>query len=278
MQWSESPVYPPEIVGSLTNKRLALIGFEEPDGARLLESLAPFRVVIESMPLSGNNPDSAWFRQFDLLVVQLSAEPAGIKWLNANTTAPIHKPLLLIGPYEQLFKQASTDHLKNYDFLAFPWPPEEVILRLHRLLVAASTQSGENAALANLEKVRVLIADDDPTIVATVRAVLLKHGMDCIVAQNGGMAVTLVKANHPHAVILDIHMPFLDGFEVLHAIKQNPQTRDIIVIMLTSLKFEQDIVRGFKLGADDYIVKPFRPLELVARLNRLLQRPGTTGL
>jgi CheY-like chemotaxis protein len=277
MQWNESPVYPPEVVSSLTNKRLALIGFEEPDGARLLESLAPFRVVIESIPLSSNNPDSAWFRQFDLLVVQLPAEPAGIEWLNANITSPIHKPLLLIGPYEQLFKQASTNHLKNYDFLAFPWPPEEVVLRLHCLLVAASTQSGESAALASPEKVRVLVADDDPTIVATVRAVLLKHGMECIVAQNGGLAVTLVKAHHPHAVILDIHMPFLDGFEVLHTIKQNPQTCDIIVIMLTSLKFESDIVRGFKLGADDYIVKPFRPLELVARLNRLLQRPGTAG-
>jgi CheY-like chemotaxis protein len=277
MQWNESPVYPSEVINSLTNKRLALIGFEEPDGARLLESLAPFRVVVESFPLSNNNPDAAWFRQFDLLVVQLPAELAGVEWLNAQTAAPIHKPLLLIGPYEQLFKQVSTNHLKNYDFLAFPWPPEEVVLRLHCLLAVASMQPGENATPAPLEKVRILVADDDPTIVATVRAVLLKHGMECIVAQNGGLAVTLVKAHHPHAVILDIHMPFLDGFEVLHTIKQSPQTRDIIVIMLTSLKFESDIVRGFKLGADDYIVKPFRPLELVARLNRLLQRPAATG-
>lgn len=67
-------------------------------------------------------------------------------------------------------------------------------------------------------------------------------------------------------------MLFLDGFEVLHAIKQSPQTRATIVSLLTSLKFESDIVRGFGLGAADYIVKPFRPLELAARLNRLLQR------
>jgi PleD family two-component response regulator len=200
-----------------------------------------------------------------------------VEWLSAATTTPIHKPLLLIGPYEQLFKQASTNHLKNYDFLAFPWPPEEVILRLHCLLSAASIQSNQSLSTTSPEKVRVLVADDDPTIIATVRAALLKHDMECIVAQNGGMAVTLVKASLPHAVILDIHMPFLDGFEVLHTLKQNPKTRDIIVIMLTSLKFESDIVRGFKLGADDYIVKPFRPLELVARLNRLLQRPAPSG-
>jgi CheY-like chemotaxis protein len=243
----------------------------------LLESLAPFRVSIQNFPASNHNPDSAWFRQFDLLIMQLPHEPAGFSWLNVDDAASIRKPLLLIGPYELLFKQVLTKRLKHYDFLAFPWPPEEVVLRLHSLLSAASTQPGEGLSPAPPEKARVLVADDDPTIIATVRAVLLKHGMECIVAQNGGMAVTLVKASHPHAVILDIHMPFLDGFEVLHAIKQNPQTRDIIVILLTSLKFEQDIVRGFKLGADDYIVKPFRPLELVARLNRLLQRAAATS-
>lgn len=272
MQVSESLTYPAEVVNTLTCKRLAFIGFNEMDTARLLESLAPFRVEIQSFPHSKATPDSPWFRHFDLLVMQLPTEPAGLAWLNTDAANPIFKPLLFIGPPDLLLKQPALQLLKHYDFLSLPWPPEEVILRLHNLLAATAGKHNASAQPLAEEKVRVLVADDDPTIVATVRAVLVKYGMECSVAQNGGMAVTLVKANRPHAVILDIHMPFLDGFEVLHAIKQSPQTRDTIVVMLTSLKFEQDIVRGFGLGADDYIVKPFRPLELVARLNRLLRR------
>lgn len=274
----EARNYPTEIYNNLAGKHIALIGFDEQDTGRLLEGLAPFQVFTQSFTHRDANPDSLAFRLFDLLVVQLPQKALNFEWLPTDSASAITQPLLFIGPPDLLFQQISTRQIKHYDFLSFPWPPEEVILRIHNLFTATAVHANASANPIAPEKLRVLVVDDDPTIVATVRAVLMKHGMECMVAQNGGLAVTLVKAHHPDAVILDIHMPFLDGFDVLHAIKQNPKTADIVVILLTSLKFEADIVRGFKLGADDYIVKPFRPLELVARLNRLLQRPVTTSL
>jgi DNA-binding response OmpR family regulator len=84
----------------------------------------------------------------------------------------------------------------------------------------------------------------------------------------------------PHAIILDVNMPELDGFAVLTQLKQNDRTRSIPVVMLTGMRQEKDIIRGFALGADDYVVKPFNPMELAARLRRLLKasaRPRAAG-
>jgi two-component system phosphate regulon response regulator PhoB len=272
MHTNESIVYPPEIIHCLNEKRLALIGFNREDAGRLLEALAPFQVLIRGFAYHEVSPGSDKLRPFHLLIIQLPSKVESFEWLTHAGAEQNNKPLLFIGPSELLVQQAPANQFQLYDFLAFPWPPEEVVLRIYHILSTVPQPKPTTSSQPAAGKTRVLIADDDPTIVTVVKAVLVKHGMECLVAQNGGVAVTLVKAHHPDAVILDINMPFLDGFEVLHAIKKDPQTRHIPVIMLTSLKQESDIVRGFGLGADDYVVKPFRPLELAARLNRLLQR------
>ena len=75
----------------------------------------------------------------------------------------------------------------------------------------------------------------------------------------------------PHVAILDINMPRMDGFEVLSAIKGDAFTRDVRVVMLSARQRETDVVRGFALGADDYVTKPFSPMELVARVKRALR-------
>jgi len=75
---------------------------------------------------------------------------------------------------------------------------------------------------------------------------------------------------HPQAAVLDVNMPGMDGYEVLAAIRQ--EQHQIRVLMLTARQQENDILRGFTLGADDYVIKPFSPIELTARLKRLLGR------
>ncbi len=277
MHSNESIVYPTEVINCLTGKRLALIGFNRQDAGRVFEALAPFQVFTYGFFYDEAGPDSAKLQSFDLLVIRLPDKIEEFEWLTDQGVAQNTKPLLFVGSSALLLQQVSASQTKSYDFLSYPGPPEEVVLRIYHLLSATSQPRTANPNQPVQGKARVLIADDDPTIVTVVKAVLVKQGMDCIVAQNGGVAVTLVKAHHPHAVILDINMPFLDGFEVLHAIKKEPLTSSIPVIMLTSLKHESDIIRGFGLGADDYVVKPFRPLELAARLTRLLQRSGRVG-
>jgi two-component system OmpR family response regulator len=92
--------------------------------------------------------------------------------------------------------------------------------------------------------------------------------MDCETATNGRSALEVIRKFRPHAAVLDVNMPGMDGYEVLAAIRS--EELHVHVILLTARQQESDIIRGFTLGADDYVVKPFGPMELVARLKRLL--------
>ena len=122
----------------------------------------------------------------------------------------------------------------------------------------------------------MVVADDDLEIDALVAAALENYGIHCQIARHGGEALEMTRRLLPDALVLDINMPRLDGFQVLTALKSAPETRRIPVLLLTARRQEADILRGFGLGAEDYVVKPFNPIELVARLKRLFasREPG----
>jgi DNA-binding response OmpR family regulator len=107
-------------------------------------------------------------------------------------------------------------------------------------------------------------------VLALVRTALVNFGMECQMADDGPKALDAVRRWRPQAAILDVNMPGMDGYEVLAAMRA--ESLPVRVILLTARQQESDIVRGFTLGADDYVVKPFSPLELVARLKRLILR------
>lgn len=117
---------------------------------------------------------------------------------------------------------------------------------------------------------RVLVVDDDVPILELVREYLLSEGMDVALAQDGPSALNAVRDQHPDVVILDVMLPGLDGFEVLRRVRM---FSDAYVIMLTARAEEIDRIVGLSVGADDYMVKPFSPRELVARVKALLRRP-----
>ena len=117
---------------------------------------------------------------------------------------------------------------------------------------------------------KILIADDEEHLGYVVKFKLEKEGFDVIWKKNGRQALEAVREERPDLVILDVMMPGLTGFEVLEAIKADPELKDTPVIMLTASGQEADTVKGIDMGAADYIVKPFRPAELVARIRRCL--------
>ena len=117
----------------------------------------------------------------------------------------------------------------------------------------------------------ILICDDDPLLVDLLEYRLASRGYAVAVAEDGGKALRRLQEMTPDAILLDAMMPVIDGYEVLRKIRENPETAQIPVIMLTARKQEQDIVMALELGANDYLVKPFIPEELVARLGRLLE-------
>ena len=117
---------------------------------------------------------------------------------------------------------------------------------------------------------RVLVVDDEPALADIVRGYLAAEGMDVAVAHDGPTALTEVRDRRPDVVVLDVMLPGLDGFEVLRRMRA---FSDAYVIMLTARAEEIDRVVGLSVGADDYLVKPFSPRELVARVRALLRRP-----
>lgn len=117
---------------------------------------------------------------------------------------------------------------------------------------------------------KILIADDDPLLVKLVAYKLEAQGHRVLQAADGEAALALAREHAPDLIVLDGMMPSIDGFEVLRRLKESDATRDIPVIMLTARRLEKDVVAGLTLGARDYLVKPFIPEELIARLNGIL--------
>ncbi len=124
------------------------------------------------------------------------------------------------------------------------------------------------------EKYKVLVVEDDDSISNVVELNLRLDGYEVFLAADGEEGLAMVEEVEPDLVILDVMMPKIDGWEVLMRLRQQPETRDIPVIMLTAMGDEQSKVMGLRGGADDYVAKPFSPLELTARVKVILDRVG----
>src|SRR5215211_3049855 len=121
----------------------------------------------------------------------------------------------------------------------------------------------------------ILVVDDEPGIVAIARDYLDRAGFRVITAGDGATALRLAHAERPSLLVLDLMLPGMDGLDVARALREDPATHTLPIIMLTARVEESDRLLGLELGADDYITKPFSPRELVARVRAVLRRADT---
>jgi two-component system response regulator ResD len=121
----------------------------------------------------------------------------------------------------------------------------------------------------------VLVVDDEPTIAEVVARYLERAGYRTRVACDGAQALELVARQRPDLVVLDLMLPGVDGLEVMRRLREQDRER-IALILLTAKGEESDRIIGLRLGADDYVVKPFSPAELVARVDAVLRRVDTS--
>ncbi len=119
---------------------------------------------------------------------------------------------------------------------------------------------------------KVLIVEDDTNIAKLVQYNLEKNGLTCLVAASGTRALEIIKKDRVDLILLDIMLPGMDGFEVCKEVRQDPDHAAVPIIMLTARGEEVDRIVGLELGADDYVVKPFSPRELVLRVKAMLKR------
>lgn len=118
----------------------------------------------------------------------------------------------------------------------------------------------------------ILIVEDDKNIARLIRYNLEKAGFECVSVITAEAAFEVLDRQAIDCVILDVMLPVMDGFEMLRQLKKDPALSNIPVIMLTAKAEEVDRVVGFELGADDYVVKPFSPRELILRLKSIFKR------
>ena len=125
-----------------------------------------------------------------------------------------------------------------------------------------------------IEKPTLLMAEDDNIVADMLRFLLEREGYKVLRAADGRRALQLIdEITPPQLVLLDIMLPYVDGFQLVTHIRSKPEWRGVPILMLTAYANDHDIVRALDAGANDYVPKPFKPDELMARLRRFLKSP-----
>ena len=278
------PPLPRHISATLDGKRVALVGIAGEEADRFCEALAK----VQARPLVfdfAERPDSRSVAECDLVVVQVRPETWDSPWFPVSRISEPKRGVVFAGKPGDLraLGQARLDAAD--DFVVEPFETEEALMRLAAVLsrrtsappreVAALSSRPQAASLPEPGKApavaarpNIVVADDDMVVSAVVRTALQNYGMKCHVTDNGRDALRMIREQKPRAAVLDINMPEMDGFETLTAIRS--EGLDLPVMLLSAREQADDVLRGFRLGADDYMVKPFNPFELVARLKRLV--------
>ncbi len=124
------------------------------------------------------------------------------------------------------------------------------------------------------EQARILIADGDALVRRFVGSLLARGGYEVHQAEDAEAALDRAAALKPHLLILDLVLPGKDGFEVINALKSNPATLRLPILVLSVKDREEDVVKALNLGAEDYVIKPFSTRELLARVRKIIERSG----
>ena len=119
---------------------------------------------------------------------------------------------------------------------------------------------------------KILIADDEPNIVISLEFLLKREGYEVVVAHDGAEALAGVRSERPDMLILDVMMPLRNGFEVCQDLRQDPEFKDLRIMMLTAKGRDTEVSKGLALGADVYMTKPFSTRELIAKVKALIDR------
>ena len=254
---------------ALAGKRFALMGFEAHEAASIIAALRTVRGLGHVVGGATNIPGLNSFSPFDACFVNASAAGVGEQPGPLEMIARSRKPAVIIGTHEELVARFAAIADPNRDFVMRPCAPEELLLRAYRIL-----RHVESSAIATLRRYsvrRVVLADDDATTIILISTILRHFHFECEVARDGAEAFDIARKQKPDLVLLDVSMPNMNGFEALTAMRDDPATMNMPILLVSSHHDEAEVVKGFSLGANDYITKPFNSGELMARINRVLR-------
>jgi DNA-binding response OmpR family regulator len=256
---------------SLAGRRFALMGFDPSEGDSIIAALGTVRGIGHVIGAAPNIPGLNTFSPFDACFINASGVALGEQQAPIEMIARSRKPAIIVGSFEELIKRFVVVADLNRDFVLRPCQPEELLLRAYRILRFVEAAAEEIQSSAQNGTRRIVLADDDATTVVMISTILKHFKFDCDVAHDGVQAIEIARRKKPNLVLLDVSMPHMNGFEALTALRSDSATRNTPVILVSAHHDEAEVVKGFSLGADDYIAKPFNSGELMARINRVLR-------
>jgi CheY-like chemotaxis protein len=248
---------------SLAQARFALAGFA-PDEARwIMAALAERGSLSHSV-----SPDADLLTgktdSYSAVIVNLTSA-AGETWIGDPRMLALKAPLLAIGSCDDV-NAFPVMELHACEVMMRPFSKMELAIRLRRCL--AKPEPGV-AKPSTRRSPRVVVADDDASMSALVGGILASRGFECIYAENGWEALELTRSSLPDLLVLDVNMPFVNGFQVLSALRDDPSTSSMKILMLTGADRPEDMVQGLDRGATAYLCKPFKPFDFVLRIKDL---------
>ncbi|MEI9973780.1 MAG: response regulator [Ignavibacteriota bacterium] len=206
------------------------------------------------------SPQSEAVGMCQLVVIHVRPDNANCQWLVAEASVPPGLSIVLLGSPEQLLALSPQVQTRTAGLLIEGCLSNEVLLRL-RFAIAQPPVSATRGATSADE----VVAYDETAAHPTIEAAMKEHGLNCRLAANGPDTILLLHNVRPRAAVLDVN---LDGIEVLAAVRA--EAMPVRTVVIASENQEEEILRASSLGAEDYLLQPFRPLELVARVKRLV--------
>lgn len=259
-----------------------LIIDDDADITRLLHAMVSQQCAGHQVVVTGSEAEAApWInmRDFDLIVLDLLLPDCDGRHLLHQLREGRHRhtPVFVLSGIDKPAIRDECLALGATRFYAKPFNPAAIAEA-----IATEANSGyrvtpvptaipQPAAAAAKPALPVLLAEDDELLVSVIRHRLLREGLQVEHVNNGAAALAALQHQSFSLVILDVKMPMMDGFEVLTHLRQQHSKSELPVIMLTAMGSEKDVVRGYELGANDYVLKPFSPVELMARVKSQLK-------
>jgi CheY-like chemotaxis protein len=255
------------ILAAVGGKRVALVGLPAPETQRICAALEQ----VEAHPQffdPASSPQAEQLENCDVVVTFVRPEAVNCAWLDPKSAAA-GRPTVFVGSRDDLQALDPAVDAMAGEVLIDSWQPDEALVRLSLALNHGQPRaSGPSPGPAGRN--HVLIADGDAGVRELGRTVLQNSGTEVHEAGDGAQALEIARRVKPQVLVADVDLPGMDAYRLLAALRaESPAMR---IVLLTERQREREIIRGFQFGADDYLVKPFSPPELAARVNRLIAK------
>jgi len=251
-----------EVLSSILKEKLTIEGFDVFVGKDGEEGLSLMREIRPDLVLL----DILMPRKDGFEVLEAMKKDPDISGISVIIISNSGQPVEI----ERALKLGAKDYLVKAEF-----DPKEVVDKVHKHLGPGASRGGssekEKGAAKDVTGYKVLVVEDDKFLRELIGQKLTKENFQVIEAIDGEEGLKKIELERPHIILLDLIMPGIDGFEVLRRVKQIPDLSDIPVVILSNLGQRDDVEKGIKLGAKDFLIKAhFTPKEIIEKIKKIL--------